>query len=935
MSSITPPTEPFDDSRAVHAALSKIHAEFGDLSSPKKIFSRLLNVLLDFCEARSGFIATSHTLQGGQVRLVVRSASQNEWQNRSGRIVAEAEVPGGNSLDHLLDGPCIHKQAFILNGFCKDQVGPDFAREHPWLRNYAGIPILMGDRLVGIVGLANRIGGFYDADLEDLGPLISGIGAVILSIGESKKRALAAEELAIIRNQLQSTAEAAQIGYWHADFATDQTTWTDKTYEIYGLDPRQGQLTVEKAIAGYHPDDRQQVADLVERARTEGKPFQFDLRIVRPDKEIRHVRVHGHPELGPDGSISGMSGMLQDITDIRQQQMDLADSEARFRLMAELAPFPVSINSVERGVILYTNERAREMFAVEEGQSGSHLIDSFLVDPERAAEARSLLDRDGRLIDFEIPLQDSNGREFWAAVSMTRITYDGELASYIAVNDIDARKRQELELIDANERLKVASETLEVQMKRTEVANEAKSAFLANMSHEIRTPMNGVMGMLEVLLKSRLTPVQHDQAVTALESAQNLLKILNNILDISKLEAGQLELEDAPLSPDQILDDVISLFSPTAREKGVALVGNSDPGTPAWVRGDATRLRQVLSNLVGNAVKFTQEGSVDVSLESIDQQEDAEPELLFTIKDTGIGLPDDYRDHLFERFRQADSTTTRRFGGTGLGLAIAKQIVDQMRGDIWCDSSSIDGTTFCVRLPLPECAAPDLSYKPAVIEEEPPGPLQTLKILVAEDNKINQQIIEAFLESAGHDCLLVENGTEAVKKARTGDFDLVLMDIQMPVMDGRTATRVIRASTGKESQVPIIALTANAMVGDREQYISDGVNGYVTKPIDARLLMAEIRRLVPQGTQTDTAQVAVRTELGGASLADPMSRVTEVLDHSRNTLLNLLDQLNEDDSEVYEIISEDDSDELVECDSESAALRDLLDHLPGGDGASK
>ena len=926
-------TEPRAD---LAEAVSKIHREFENLSEPKEAFARLLTVLLEFSEARSGLIATAHRQTDSTHRLVVRAASETEWHSQSGRIVSPTGSHDGDSLAQLVEGPCVHRESFILNSFCKDKVGAKFASEHPWLRNFAGIPVMSGSRLVGVVGLGNKIGGFYDSDINELSPLISGIAGLITAFGTTIKHKTVSDELRTIRNQLNATAAAAGIGYWQENFLTGEAQSSDHIYKIHGLDPNDGNISAEDAINGYHPDDRDSIREILSHAQLSGERFSFDKRVLRPNGEIRYVRVHGKPERGVDGSVTGISGMLQDLTEFRQQENELSESETRFRVMAEMAPFPICVNSVERQVVLYANERCKEMFATKSGDSGRALMDSFRVVPEQAAELKARLDRDGSVTDFEMIVRDNNGREFWAAVSVKRFTYCGELASYNIINDIDVRKHQELELVEANNQLKRTSEVLEEQMKRAEVANEAKSMFLANMSHEIRTPMNGVMGMLEVLLKSKLTRAQHDQAVTALESAQNLLKILNDILDISKLEAGQFELEQAPLCPDQILDDVISLFSPTAREKDVTLTGSRDPATPDWVLGDATRLRQVLSNIVGNAVKFTQEGSISVTLKGVGQEREATPALLFTVKDTGIGLPDDYRDHLFERFRQADSTTTRRFGGTGLGLAIAKQIVDQMGGDIWCEATSIDGSTFCVRLPLPECAAPDLTAPSTVSEDGAHGSLQPLKILVAEDNKVNQQIIEAFLEGAGHDCFLVSNGKEAVEGARTGEFDLVLMDIQMPVMDGRTATRLIRALKDQVSQIPIIALTANAMVGDREQYMSDGVNGYVTKPIDIRLLMAEIRRLVPQrvhGAPKETAQAADQSELAGASLGDQMSRVNDVLDHSRNTLLNLLDQLNEDDSEICDVLSEED--ESNERDSDSSALLNLLDHLPGGGESSK
>jgi len=379
---------------------------------------------------------------------------------------------------------------------------------------------------------------------------------------------------------------------------------------------------------------------------------------------------------------------------------------------------------------------------------------------------------------------------------------------------------------------------LKSALAQAEQANAAKTHFLANMSHEIRTPMNGIMGMLDMLMRADTGEHHRNYAQTARSSADDLMRILNDILDISKLEAGKVEIEHVALNPADISSDVTSLYSAAADEKGLSLSLSLDETLPDWVEGDPTRIRQVLTNLVSNAIKFTETGGVEICVRS----EPTENGIMlgFEVADTGIGISEDAQSFLFDPFTQADATTTRKYGGTGLGLAICKQLIEQMDGAIEIDSKLGTGTRIRFTLPTALREQPE---ETADSTEPSQHEVAGLNVLVVEDNKINQKTIKAFLEVVGLHVQIANNGLEAVMIAEETPFDIILMDVQMPVMDGPTAAGKIRTFDAPFSQVPIVALTANAMVGDREKYLSSGMDEYVTKPIDFQNLIDVIGRL--------------------------------------------------------------------------------------------
>lgn len=385
---------------------------------------------------------------------------------------------------------------------------------------------------------------------------------------------------------------------------------------------------------------------------------------------------------------------------------------------------------------------------------------------------------------------------------------------------------------DVTERAE-AERSLAAAAERAQAASQAKSAFLAAMGHEIRTPLNGVLGMAQVMATDDLPPRQRERLAVIRESGESLLQILNDLLDLSKIEAGKLTLEEAEFDLEDILRSTHAAFSALASQKGLTYRLTISERAKGLYRSDPLRLRQILHNLISNAIKFTAEGGIEVSVGR------RENRLLLEVTDTGIGIPPDRLPQLFEKFEQADSSTTRRFGGTGLGLAICRDLAGLMGGQISVTSRMGQGSTFRVEIPMirirkerTRAPAPAAAIRPE----------SDLSILVAEDNPTNQIVLRALLEAAGLDPVIVSDGAAAMEAWQSRSWDLILMDVQMPVMDGPTATAAIRAIEAAEGRprTPILAVTANAMAHQIDEYASAGMDGVVAKPIQLEALLSAI-----------------------------------------------------------------------------------------------
>lgn len=663
-----------------------------------------------------------------------------------------------------------------------------------------------------------------------------------------------------------------------------------------------------------YPEDRDIVRTL-DRAAATRDGYEISYRIQMSRGDPRHITERGTPVYDPDGKLLRVDGTFQDVTQNLRREAELQELLDGYRVAQdrlERAQRNASIGDYAWDEtemrFTYMSSQVLAIMGFEETNAPTTLAQHMdIVHPEDRERVNQLiLETSANPRPYEDEYQiirgDGEVRHIHER-SAPIFGKKGEVIGYEGtMQDITDRKLAELELqrviveqSEAQERLEEQSaalvemaEDIAIARDDAEAATRAKSEFLAAMSHEIRTPMNGVLGMTGLLLETDLSAEQRRLTEIAQRSATDLLAIINDILDFSKLEAGRIEIDESAFSINEIVDSIVGLMNPQANAKGVELRAVVGEDVPEHVIGDSTRLRQVLFNLVGNAVKFTEEGHVEIRLNA-DFPREGGVILKGEVEDSGIGIPLEAQSKLFESFTQADSTTARRFGGTGLGLAISKQLTEMMGGEIGLQSMPGDGSTFWFTV---RCGLTDGEFEggadhgmagPAARADE----VRSLKILVAEDNPVNQMVVSAMLSKLGHAYDVVGNGAEAIKALRGDvDYDLVLMDVQMPEMDGPTATQWIRASGEATADIPIIALTANALEGHRERYLAAGMSDYVAKPIDMNELTAAIARQCggPAPMVTDT----------GIPEEDEEPELTDAQHDALASLLGSIADLNKD-----------------------------------------
>jgi signal transduction histidine kinase/ActR/RegA family two-component response regulator len=632
-----------------------------------------------------------------------------------------------------------------------------------------------------------------------------------------------------VRARLELALETGALGWWEFDGASGLQVWSARTRAIYGVDAATP-ASYERFQQLLHPEDRATRIDLTLRPAGRGV---HSYRIVASDGSIRYLREDYMIERRPSGELVRVFGTLLDMSDIERLRRDAERARATLDSALDSMAEGFLLCDAEDRVVA-ANRKVREMFAatieaplVPGARFTDVLAAKLAVDmghltaPEREAYLHQCLAH-RQTPNESVVFVDAGGTiiEVFEARGP-----DGSIVSLY--RDITKERRAANDLASAK--------------NAAEEANRAKTRFLATMSHEIRTPMNGVLGMAELLAGTALDKQQGGYVAVIERSVSALLAIIDDILDYSKLEAGEMRLERGIFDPVDLVEETVALMSAMADKKGLALTVNAAQDVPRALTGDATRVRQVLLNLLGNAIKFTQAGSVTATL-ATGQCASGAVGVVFLVADTGIGIAPDAVDRLFERFSQADETIARRFGGTGLGLAISRELARLMDGDLSVESVPGVGSTF--RFVIPLCAidagaprTPDALQAPLV-----PAATASLDLLVAEDNDVNRLVVGEMLARMGHRYEFVFNGVQAVAKARTKRFDAILMDAQMPEMDGDEATRQIRLLPAPFGKVPIVALTANAMSGDRELYLAAGMNEYVSKPVRAAELAAALAR---------------------------------------------------------------------------------------------
>jgi PAS domain S-box-containing protein len=805
---------------------------------------------------------------------------------------------------------------------------------------------------------------------------------LIVTVQDDTDRKRAEEELIDVRDRLEVALTAGEVATWTWDIPRDRVRGDSNLAELFGVpDAERG----ERPLAGYlrviHPEDRVRVGEIIRAAIDGGAPeYEAEYRVTAADGTVRWVLARGTIERDARGRALRMPGVIVDVTDRKQVEEALRESEERFRSVLENSLDAAYRRDLRSDTYDYLSPVIEQVMGVSVEQLRSMSIEALTErihpdDRDHIAEAIERGVRTGRG-RVEYRFRTPSGGYIWLADHFTVQKDPSGAPAWRGgiVRDVTKQKRIEQDLRAAR--------------VEAEAANRAKSQFLANMSHELRTPMNAVLGMTDLALREQLPAVVVDYLQTARDSGRSLLELLDQLLDFSRIEAGQMELERRPFGLRKAVTNVMKSLGLRAAEKKLELVYDIDDDVPEHVIGDEFRLRQVLVNLVGNAIKFTNEGEVAIEAALRDQRDNAIV-LELAVRDTGPGIPAEDQERIFSPFAQADASTTRRHGGSGLGLAIVRNLVQMMGGEVRLQSAPGRGSTFSftVRLELQPEAATEPTIHPlerdaleglpvlvvaenpttrrllartlaawgmepevadrvpvaltkvhraasagepfrlvlsdaelaeidgftlaawlrqerslagpvilmlsgaersaqaercraveaASVEKpispstlfdtvvqvlgfeqaerndrntaEPAGPARPLRILLAEDTPANQKLAQYLLAGRGHSLAVVEDGREAVDRLQQNDFDIVLMDVQMPVMDGLSATRAIRQLTDPDkARIPIVAMTAHALQGDAERCLDAGMDAYVSKPIDGDELISMVERVA--GTET-------------------------------------------------------------------------------------
>ncbi|WP_170867155.1 hybrid sensor histidine kinase/response regulator [Nocardioides lianchengensis] len=863
--------------------------------------------------------------------------------------------------------------------------------------------------------------------------------------------------LQLREQQLAQAQEIARLGSWDLDLATDVVTWSEELYRIFGLDPATFTISRESFIEAIHPDDRAQIREVVAEAVAGRDEFAWTGRRVLPGGEQRWIRGLGVIERGPDGAPVRMSGTAQDVTDLKTADEHATEATRRLHLLQQMAEISNSAGSLTEAVGLAalglpTNADGWAVLALY-ATDGDVPVPVAVYDDSRVTPDLDLVGSAVRQRRVAIGTPDRlAGTHSLIAVPVV-VGVDVVSVILLLADEVppDHNSHQLIAQIAAQlsmvaERERGASDLAEARDQAME-ASRLKSEFLATMSHEIRTPMNGVIGLNELLLRTDLDDHQRRLADGVQSAGLNLLAIINDILDLSKIESGKLELEEADFDVRDVFDRTAGVLGGPAHDKGLELVVACHPDVPVFLRGDVTRFGQVITNLGSNAVKFTAAGEVVVQA-SVDSESADEVVLRVEVSDTGVGIAPEAVPGLFDAFTQADLSTTRQHGGTGLGLAISQQLVEALGGRIEVRSTPDVGSTFAftarfgraTSVPAPrrvtpaqlrgrrvlvvddnetnrfilteQLAAWDLEpvavssadealatlreaargrrpFGLAILDVVMPGtgglelarriradasldglrllllssdhhvgrravaesgadgalskpvrhselydtlvstmaaglPVEPepelaaavaslgISVLVVEDNPVNQLVATGLLENLGASVALASDGLDAIAQlARTHTFDAVLMDCRMPRMDGFDATRAIRASEPDGVRVPIIAMTASALEGERERCLAAGMDDFLTKPVDATALERVIRRWT--GPQTG------QEPLPSADPAAEAPATGVVLDPAR---VRMLDELRKDGISFFERTA---ASFIGRIDSQVAAIQDAID----------
>ncbi|MBE0494558.1 MAG: PAS domain-containing protein [Thiomicrospira sp.] len=629
------------------------------------------------------------------------------------------------------------------------------------------------------------------------------------------------------QKRLNKAQEMAKIGSWELDLNRNNLTWSDEIFYILELPPQSVAPTYEFFLEKVHPEDKVMFENAYKDSIEQHKKYEVNHRILMSDGRVKWMREVGEHDYASNGQPIRSNGTMQDITQQVEIETKLKLSQTQYQDIVESHPYYIS-RYLPNGRLLFVNKALAEFFGLTPEVMPGMVWISFLFEAQQAIAWQSLqnctLDEPSQNFVCTLYRKDGSIRTIrWHH----RAFFDGkgQVSHFQSVG------------FDITEQLE-AEEAIKLARQQAEAADRAKSEFLANMSHEIRTPMNAILGLSELALNQDLSKLTRSQLNKILQSGRSLLGVLNDILDFSKIESGHLNIERQPFWFDGVLDQLSNLFSDAAEQKGLSLVWDIDPSLAQAYRGDDLRLRQILMNLLSNAIKFTSQGEVRLKVELDNQHHKLASNqtcLSFKVIDTGIGMTPIQQANLFKPFSQADNTITRQHGGSGLGLVISQRMAQAMGSPgIIIDSQPAKGSCFYFAMPFEICSDEEINeLSQSMIQLSIQKKSLSGDILLVEDNLINQEIALSMLRIMGLNVDVAQNGQQALELAKKQHFDAILMDVQMPIMDGYQATRAIREF---DQTTPIIALTAAAMIEDRTKALDSGMNAHLGKPIDSAQL---------------------------------------------------------------------------------------------------
>ncbi|WP_028449378.1 PAS domain S-box protein [Chitinibacter tainanensis] len=843
-------------------AIVDIQGDFISSQNERQAFNLILLELQRL--SQSGFTLIAEVLGQGEQRQLKINAIRHQLWDAATVALFEQNISSGWEFDCAL---CPSAAEVVQEGMAKflphipallgktgEQLGLP-ALGASWL-----IPIHYGNRVNGLVILGDLPAGGLQV-LATLEPLLLTYSQLLTAM-QSKREFRRANEALFQRDQLWKAAiEGSGHGVWDWDLRNQQMTFTETWANLLGLHINELANTFSEWEQRLHPDDRRQALEQLNdylQGRSQAYASEYRLR----GKAGQYVWILGRGTIvqrDEQGQPLRMIGTSTDITQRKATEEQLLANRAQLAGMIDGAMDAIVTTDTEFNIILF-NRAAEQMFGFPASQILGCPIEA-LIPVRHTLTHREYMHQFAREGDHTRKMRSynvrqvhgrrANGEEFPVEVSISYSDNYGNPIYTAMVRDITERIEHEHNMVELNVKLeeRVIERTRELDAARhlAESANRAKSAFVANMSHEIRTPLNSVLGMAHLALQTELNPKQRDYLQKITASGQHLLGLINDILDFSKIEAGKLEIEHCPFNLADMLAEIRDIMEPRASEKHLAFDLFHDQLELRTVEGDALRLKQVLLNLLSNAIKFTEHGRVSLCLAS----DPAEPERLeFKVCDTGIGIPQHAQQRLFEPFDQADSSTTRKYGGTGLGLAISRQLVGLMGGELKLRSQLHLGSefSFAIRLPISAEQLPASTTHGSAQQTLPK--LAGKRVLLADDHPFNQQVGADLLSQVGIQVVIANDGREAVRLAEAELFDAILLDIQMPEMDGYTACKILRQNP-RFKDLPIIAMTANVSTEDRQLCREAGMNDFLGKPVQPDKLYQTLMYWLQSNTVTD------------------------------------------------------------------------------------